>query len=118
MVRMGVAEEDGADLAVRRRDDVVEVAGILRARIEHDEPLIRLDEVSVRAVIGHQARIIRDDAPDAWQNGQGDAPLRLRFLEKSQSSVPPGKFGVPARRKPVPNCRLQGAHPGRPRRSH
>lgn len=64
MVRMCVAEQNGTDPAVRGSDDVVEVAGTLRSGIEHDEALIGLDDVGIRAMIGHEAVIIRDDATD------------------------------------------------------
>ncbi len=65
MVAMRVAEQDAHDRAGREPQDVGHVRRLVRARVQHGDAVGLLDQVGVGAVIGHAARIVRDDAADA-----------------------------------------------------
>ena len=82
MVGMRVAEQNARDPPLGGGQDRLDMRRIVRAGVEHAEPVIPRDEVGVGAMIRHRPRVRRDDACDPGPHGQDVAADRRGFGEE------------------------------------
>ncbi len=83
MVAMGMGEQDTPDRHLAcPSQNIAHMLSVIRAWVENGQAVRRLDQIRIGALIGHNARVTGDDAPDSRQDVERDAALRLRFFEK------------------------------------
>ena len=109
MVAMRMRQHDPPNRHTGRRlDDIAHMNRIIGARIEHRQPISRLDQIGVGSEIGHHARVAGDDPADAGEAGKGDAPRGFGFGQEWHASSYHISGGI---RTPEPALALSAAFP-------